>query len=96
MNTRKILDYVAMGAFAIAIAFVVYVAFGGMKPEKPTEDLNQDGVVNFQDFSIALSLLGNIMDTLGGQTQCIDLCNQNDKANVIEDVYPPVPLPYQE
>jgi len=96
MNTRKALDFMAMAAFAVAIAFVVYVAYGGMKPAQPTEDLNQDGVVNFQDFSIAVYLLGNIMEELGGDAPCVMTCNQNEKANVIEDVYPPVPLPYQE
>lgn len=96
MDTRKMLDIMAMVSFAIAIGFVVFVAFGGLKQgTQPTEDLNHDGEVNFQDFSIALYILNNIMEQLGGKAQCIDLCNQFEKLNVVEDVYPPVPLPYQ-
>lgn len=49
-------------------------------------DLNKDGEVTLQDFSIALYRVEQIQN---------ELRNQNAPANVIEDVYPPVPLPYQ-
>lgn len=49
-----------------------------------TNDLNKDGEVTLQDFSIALDRVDSIMK---------ELRNQNVPANVIEDVYPDVP-PY--
>lgn len=48
-------------------------------------DLNNDSEVTLKDFSIALYLVDSIKKELTG--------NQTVPANVIEDVYPPVP-PY--
>lgn len=51
-----------------------------------SNDLNGDGEVTLQDFSIALWRVEQIQN---------ELRNQHVPENVIEDVYPPVPLPYQ-
>jgi len=49
-----------------------------------TNDLNIDGVVNFTDFSIALDRVNQVK---------MEISNQQEKANVIEEVYLDVP-PY--
>lgn len=70
-------------------AFFVLGIFAGLHnapvPE-PSNDQNNDGVVNLADFSIALARANSIADQMR---------NEKQPANVIEDVYPPVPLPYE-
>jgi len=74
---------------ALIAVFVVLGYFAGLNHQQQNNnelDLNEDGEISLKDFSIALYLTNSI------QTE---LRNQNVKVNVIEDVYPPVPLPYQ-
>ncbi len=69
--------------------FVVLGYFAGLNHQERNQnelDLNNDEVVNLTDFSIALARANDIAE---------EMRNQNPKANVIEDVYPPVPLPYE-
>jgi len=47
-------------------------------------DLNRDGAINLEDFSMALDIVDDIL---------VEVRNQKVPANVIEDVYPDVP-PY--
>lgn len=75
--------------YAIFLLLIVYgiMALSAYFVEKPvTNDQNNDGVVNLTDFSIALARANDIAE---------EIRNQNPKPNVIEDVYPPVPLPYE-
>lgn len=77
----------------VLVLIVVFAALGyfaGMNHEERNQnelDLNNDGAVTFQDFSIALYLTNEIAVELGAET--------DHKQNIIEDVYPPVPLPYE-
>lgn len=69
--------------------FFILGAFAGKDAAskmEPTNDQNNDGVVNLTDFSIALARANSIADQMR---------NEKQPANVIEDVYPPVPLPYE-
>lgn len=73
----------------VAFAFLVLGYFAGVHNATklpPNTDINRDGKVNIEDFSIALYLVENIQK---------EMRNFHQPENVIEDVYPPVPLPYQ-
>jgi hypothetical protein len=72
--------------------FAILGYFAGLNHAERNQnqlDLNEDGEVTFVDFSIALYLVNEIALELGAEVE------HNSKPNVIEDVYPPVPLPYQ-
>lgn len=74
---------------ALIFVFLVLGYFAGLNHAARNQnelDLNKDGEVTIQDFSIALYLVDSIKSQLH---------NESTPANVIEDVYPPVPLPYQ-
>mgnify|MGYP003436019558 CR=1 FL=1 len=73
---------------ALIFVFIVLGYFAGLNHANRNInelDLNKDREVTIQDFSIALYLVDSIKKELTG--------NQTVPANVIEDVYPPVP-PY--
>lgn len=58
------------------------------QPDTLPEDLNKDGEVDLRDFSIAAHTLGNVMAMLRAE-------QEHTPANEPEEIYPPVPLPYQ-
>lgn len=67
--------YYLLAMLTIVVGTILYFEIN--KPAYLPEDLNQDGVVNFQDFSIAVYLLGNIMDELGADAPCVSTCPDN-------------------
>lgn len=76
-----------MFVLAIGTVFGILGYFAGAHNATklpPPTDINRDGTVNIQDFSIALDLVDSIQD---------EMRNQRHPANVIEEVYPDVP-PY--
>lgn len=73
----------------LVVVFTILGYFAGVsktKEQAPSYDLNRDGEINLQDFSIALYLIEGIQSQMH---------NQDEPANVIQNEYPPVPLPYQ-
>jgi|WetSurMetagenome_2_1015567.scaffolds.fasta_scaffold858457_2 hypothetical protein len=54
-------------ATMVFIAWIVYAAVQEQKKAPPSEDLNRDGKVTIEDFSVGVYLLDNIMTELNKQ-----------------------------